>query len=65
MIPMVVVVLVGVVITAGLLMSPMLAEGTSSISFDAKKVPIGFMDIVPLEKEVSGGFDDKALQNPK
>jgi len=50
MIPMVVVVLVGVVITAGLLMSPMLAEGTSSISFDAKKVPIGFMDIVPLEK---------------
>ena len=42
----------------------MLAEGTVSISFDAKKVPIGFMDIDPLEKEVSGGFENKALQNP-
>lgn len=62
--PITVVVIVGVVIAAGLLMSPMLAEGTVSVSFDANKVPIGFMDIDPLEKEVSDSLNDKALQNP-
>ena len=30
-------------------------------NFDANKVPIGFMDINPLEKEVSDSFDDKTI----